>query len=446
MAETDDTAKGGAFSIVADINNGTQAGSVFATEVPGILNGQYEYLELAITTLENDIQDAKEETEQFSIDASDSAAAASSSATSSANSASSSAASASASATSASESAASATESANSATSANASQIAAASSAGDAETAQTAAETAQAAAEAVLSSINGTYLGSQASNPTVDLNGDPVTVGDWYFNTTSNITIIYDGTNWNAIDPQLSGDLSPTLSANLDAAEFDLVNVDDINVNTVSFDTHAVMSWNTEEGTLDVAYNSGSGVTLQMGQEEHFYAKATEAISNGDVVMFAGAQGGHLLMSKADINAVGFEPSHVMGLATQDFALNDFGYVTSFGKVRDLDTSALSEGDILYLDPTTAGAVTTTKPSPPNHIIQLAAVTRSHGTQGTVFVRPTHQADTDETPEGTSNLYYTDSRSRSAISVSGDLSYDSGTGIISYSTPTIIDGGDATGT
>ena len=43
---------------------------------------------------------------------------------------------------------------------------------------------------------------------------------------------------------------------------------------------------------------------------------------------------------------------------------------------------------------------------------------------------------TDHLTEG-SRLYYTDSRARSAIGVSGDLSYNSQTGIISYTTPTV---------
>ena len=45
--------------------------------------------------------------------------------------------------------------------------------------------------------------------------------------------------------------------------------------------------------------------------------------------------------------------------------------------------------------------------------------------------------DTDGISEGSSNLYYTDSRSRGAISVSGDgISYDSGTGVISLAVDT----------
>jgi hypothetical protein len=49
---------------------------------------------------------------------------------------------------------------------------------------------------------------------------------------------------------------------------------------------------------------------------------------------------------------------------------------------------------------------------------------------GTVSSISNH--DTDALSEGSTNLYYTDTRARGAISVSGDLSYDSVTGVISY--------------
>ena len=44
--------------------------------------------------------------------------------------------------------------------------------------------------------------------------------------------------------------------------------------------------------------------------------------------------------------------------------------------------------------------------------------------------------DTDDLSEGSSNLYFTNARARSAISVSGDLSYNSSTGVISFSETT----------
>ena len=178
------------------------------------------------------------------------------------------------------------------------------------------------------------------------------------------------------------------------------------------------ITWNVDDGTVDVPLNAQ--VTLQLGQEFVFYAKATEAIANGDVVMFAGAQGGHLLIAKCDMGAVGFDPSHIVGVATQSFAINDFGYVTSSGKVRGIDTSGFAEGTVLYVDPTTAGGFTSTKPAPPNHVVQIAAVTNSHATQGTILTRVSHMPDTDEVPEGSTNLYFTDARAVSAIKADGD--------------------------
>jgi hypothetical protein len=46
--------------------------------------------------------------------------------------------------------------------------------------------------------------------------------------------------------------------------------------------------------------------------------------------------------------------------------------------------------------------------------------------------------DTDDLIEGLTNKYFTQTRSRESISVSGSLSYNSGTGVISYTTPTTI--------
>jgi hypothetical protein len=196
-----------------------------------------------------------------------------------------------------------------------------------------------------------------------------------------------------------------------DSPTFGDITADSVNI-TGGTGTQGTLSWNSVDGTLDLDLGTA---TLQVGQEEHFYAKATEAIANGDVVMFAGAQGNHVLIAKANHSAVGFKPEYIMGVATQAFANNAYGYVTTFGRVRDLNTSALDEGDILYSDPSNPGALTTTRPSPPDHVIQVAAVLRSNPAQGVILVRLTHFLDTDEVEEGSTNLYFTDARAVSAI-------------------------------
>ena len=135
--------------------------------------------------------------------AASSASAASTSASNAASSASAASTSASNAATSATNAANSATAAANSATAAQTAETNAETAETNAETAQAAAESAQAAAEAALASFNATYLGAQSSDPSVDNEGDPVTAGDWYFNTSSNISRIYNGSTWSnvSLDP-----------------------------------------------------------------------------------------------------------------------------------------------------------------------------------------------------------------------------------------------------
>jgi hypothetical protein len=128
------------------------------------------------------------------------------------------------------EASTSATNAASSASSASTSATNAATSATAAQTAQTAAEAAQTAAEAAQDAIDGLYLGTASSNPTVDLNGNAVTVGDWYFNTTDNTTRIYDGTNWNSINPDLVGDTSPQLGGDLDLNSNDITGTGNVNI------------------------------------------------------------------------------------------------------------------------------------------------------------------------------------------------------------------------
>ena len=54
----------------------------------------------------------------------------------------------------------------------------------------------QAAASA--DNVDDLYLGPKSSDPTVDNDGDALTVGDLYFNTGDNVLKVYNGSAWNA--------------------------------------------------------------------------------------------------------------------------------------------------------------------------------------------------------------------------------------------------------
>ena len=133
-----------------------------------------------------------------------------------------------------------------------------------------------------------------------------------------------------------------------------------------------------------------SAAAADYSQKMLFYGKASEAISKGDAVMLSGQQGDHFLLAKATQAAIASNHEYFLGLASQDLAQGEFGYVTEFGKIIEIDTSSYTAGDILWFDAggSTAGALTTTEPAAPLAKIQVAAVIRSHQNEGVLFIRP----------------------------------------------------------
>jgi hypothetical protein len=99
-------------------------------------------------------------------------------------------------ATNATNAATSATASATSATASATSATAAATSATAAASSATAAASSATAALGDLDTFQDQYLGVKTSDPSVDNDGDALTSGDLYFNTSTSILRIYDGSSW----------------------------------------------------------------------------------------------------------------------------------------------------------------------------------------------------------------------------------------------------------
>jgi hypothetical protein len=167
------------------------------------------------------------------------------------------------------------------------------------------------------------------------------------------------------------------------------------------------LSWNTTDQTVNLGMDYG--VTQQIGQETYARVGNTTGVTipNGTVVGFAGATSNALLV--APYLADGSQPSlYILGIMTHDLPdSGEKGYCTTWGFVRDMDTSAFSPGDLLYASPTVAGALTNVKPTAPDNVIPLAACVTSNATTGVIFVRPTIQQmqyygvftkTTDQTP------------------------------------------------
>jgi hypothetical protein len=99
-------------------------------------------------------------------------------------------------ATSATNAASSATAAAGSATTASTQATNAANSATAASGSATAASTSATNAASSLTSFRAVYIGASASNPTVDGNGDALSVGDIYFNSVANTMRVWNGSTW----------------------------------------------------------------------------------------------------------------------------------------------------------------------------------------------------------------------------------------------------------
>ena len=92
-------------------------------------------------------------------------------------------------------------------TNANTAKVAAETAQGLAETAQGLAEDAQAAAELALDAFDDVYLGSKASDPTLDNDGNPLVSGALYYNTTTNALKVYKGSSWATLTDSDAGGL-----------------------------------------------------------------------------------------------------------------------------------------------------------------------------------------------------------------------------------------------
>jgi hypothetical protein len=118
-------------------------------------------------------------------------------------------------------------------------------------------------------------------------------------------------------------------------------------------------------------------------------------LTKGTAVYISGATGQLSTVSKA-IATSDATSAQTLGLMTADLANNSNGNVTLIGSITNINTSAYSDGQQLYLSPTTAGTLTGTKPYAPQHLVYVAIVEHAHPTQGKLFVKIQNGYELDE--------------------------------------------------
>ena len=226
----------------------------------------------------------------------------------------------------------SATNAANSATaSANSASAAAASA--------TAAQNAQTAAEAALDTFDDDFLGAKSSDPTLDNDGNTLTDGALYFDTTNNVMKVYDlgNTQWKQLTPTSSQ------QTNIDAAVANASNINAVggnisNVNTVAGNNTNINTVAGNNANINTVAGISSNVTTVAGAVSSINTANSNA-SNINTV--AGAI--------TNVNNVGGSISNVNSVASNLTAVNNFA--DTYRIASSAPTTSLDVGD-LYFDTT----------------------------------------------------------------------------------------------
>ena len=152
---------------------------------------------------------------------------------------------------------------------------------------------------------------------------------------------------------------------------FDSVTADTVNAGSVVFD----------DATSQTTAFVGKARTLYLTGVN----KTGTTIAKGKAVYISGATGNkpELTLARADSEATS---SKTIGITTAAIANNATGEVVVAGDATGLDTSAYSEGQGLYLSPTSAGDFVTSLPTQPYHGVFLGVVTRSNNSNGQIEV------------------------------------------------------------
>jgi hypothetical protein len=165
----------------------------------------------------------------------------------------------------------------------------------------------------------------------------------------------------------------------------------------IQFDTTATVTDATGRLYYDdsdmfqtLAFQMNGSVIQHIGEEMFYRVRLSAAATKGQVLMFTGTLGASGGLTAAPATGLTFDQSnYLLGLAGESGSTNDWITVYEFGEVKGVNTSAFTQGQILYYDPAVTGGLTATKPNTPNAIATIAAVVHVGTSNGVLFVRPT---------------------------------------------------------
>lgn len=231
------------------------------------------------------------------------------------------------------------------------------------------------------------------------------------YNTTTNKINFYNGTAWSEVGAGGGGTPggSDTQVQFNDGGAFggdagltydktnNILDLESIDFATTPTAAAAVYRVNADdsEGSLNLGLKGGN-VNISLGSEVIIMSYNAEAttLNKGEVVYLFGAQGQRPAIKRAS-NTGDATSATTFGMVAESIASGAEGFVIQIGVLRNINTNAYNEGDILWLG-ATAGTVTTTKPYAPNHGVFVGVVLKKNATSGRIFVKPQNGYEMDE--------------------------------------------------
>ena len=118
------------------------------------------------------------------------------------------------------------------------------------------------------------------------------------------------------------------------------------------------------------------------------YNQTGSTIAKMSVVYINGSHGNLPTITKS-IATSEIGSTKTMGIVQADIGDQKDGIVVVAGRLENLNTNIVgwSEGQGLWLSPTTAGGITNVKPSAPNHMVFVGTLIRKHPTHGVIEVK-----------------------------------------------------------
>ncbi|MEY2869402.1 MAG: Nitrincola phage [Bacteroidota bacterium] len=258
-----------------------------------------------------------------------------------------------------------------------------------------------------------------------------------------------DGTNWVQMDP--SGYVPYTgATQDVNLGEYG-ISAGQFNLDTSPTGTPVVGSttWNDSLGSSETLLKGGS-VTLKNGVDlvarvvNKVVPNTTLTKAAYQVVKVSGAQGQRLAIDLAQANNDN-NSADTLGVVTETIATNQEGFIITVGQLEGIDTTGSlqgetwGDGNVLYLSPTTPGAITNVKPNgSTGHIVVIGYVEYSHAVNGKIYVKIMNGWELDELH----NVYI----NTGTLANNDVLTYNSSTQLWENKQPTGGGGGVATAT